>query len=277
MNGLVLIDKPKGPTSNQISIWIKDILNTKAAHCGTLDPEVTGVLPVLLGKGIKLLEYLQEHDKEYICLMKTEKEIPGKKTKELFSEFIGKIYQRPPEISAVAKNIRVRQIYNMSLIEQKGECVLFKVYCEHGVYIRKLVEDFGYVLGCKIKMIELRRTEVGHFKEEDCVSLTKLQDAIALQKESPELLEKMIKSLEYAVEKFPKVYVKDTAVKNIQNGADLMAPGFISAIGHIVKAAPVAMFDEKKSLIGIGLALYNKKEITDKKKGPVIKTKKIIR
>ncbi len=75
MNGLILVDKPKGITSSHIALWLKNLLNEKTGHCGTLDPNVSGVLPILVGKAVKLQEFLQEHDKEYICVMELEKKI----------------------------------------------------------------------------------------------------------------------------------------------------------------------------------------------------------
>jgi len=275
MDGLILIDKPKGPTSNQVSIWVKELLQTKTAHSGTLDPNVTGVLPVLLGKGIKLLEYLQEHDKEYACLMQIDGRVAAKKIEKALKEFEGKIYQTPPEMSAVAKKTRVRKIYEITLLEIKDNLVLFKVYCQHGVYIRKLVEDIGHVLGTRTTMLELRRTSSGPFKEKETITLTHLRDAVELKDEKPELLAGIIKPLEFAVQKFPKAEVHENAVKNIANGADVYKPGLLSLTGHVVKGTPVAIMSDDK-LIAAGEALFDKKTIEGMKKGAVIKTKKVV-
>ncbi len=277
MNALILIDKPRGPTSAQVTQWVSEILNEKAGHCGTLDPEVTGVLPILVGKGRKLIEYLQKHDKEYVCLMKIEEEIPEEKINTLFKEFTGKIYQKPPELSAVSKKIRIRRIYELELIQKKKNYYLFRVSCQHGTYIRKLVEDFGKVLGTKTTMLQLRRTRSGPFTEEECITITKLKDAVALEKENPKLLKEVIKPLEYAVKLMPKAIVKETAEKNILKGAPVFRSGIIELKGHIVKGSPIAIINEKQELIAIGTALYDKKTIINSKKGKMIKTEKVIK
>ncbi|MEM0372584.1 MAG: RNA-guided pseudouridylation complex pseudouridine synthase subunit Cbf5 [archaeon] len=276
MNGIIILDKPKGPTSARVSLAVKQMLGTKTAHSGTLDPNVTGVLPVLVGNGIKLLEYLQEHDKTYVCLMQTEKKIEEEKIKKAFSEFTGKIYQRPPEMSAVAKNIRTRNIYEIKILETKDNFVLFSVHCQHGTYVRSLVDDVGKILGVKTKMLELRRTTSGPFKENESVSLTCLQDAVALKNERPELLASIIRPLEYAVKGFAKAEIRESAVKNVMNGADVYKAGVKSITGHVVAGTPVALMSNER-LIGVGVALHDKKTIDGMRSGAVIKTKKIIK
>jgi len=274
MKGLILIDKPKGITSNQISLFLKKLLKTKTAHIGTLDPNVTGVLPVLIGKAIKIQEFLQTHDKEYVCIMKTDKKIPKEEIKKTFKEFTGKIYQKPPDISAVAKKTRIRRIYSLDLIETKNNFILFKTFCQHGTYIRKLVTDFGLIWNTKTEMIELRRTNAGGFTEQETNTLNEIRDALALKNKKPELLKKIIKPIEYAVKRIPSVKVKNTAVKNIQNGAPVYSIGIIETKGDIKHDKPVAIFNEKNKLIAIGISLYDKKDIKNNTK--VIQTKKVI-
>lgn len=275
MKGLILIDKPKGITSNQNSIILKKMLNEKTAHVGTLDPNVTGVLPVLIGRAVKLQEFLQTHDKEYVCIMKTKVKIPEDKIKQTFKEFTGKIYQKPPEVSAVAKKTRIRRIYSLELIETKKNFILFKTFCQHGTYIRKLVEDLGLVWGTETEMIELRRTNAGGFTEKECHTLNEVRDAVALKKQKPELLEKIIKPIEYALKRLPSITIKDSAVKNIQNGAPVYSVGIIEMKGDIKHDKPVAILTKENKLIAVGISLYDKKELREHKK--VIKTKKVIK
>jgi len=275
MKGIIILDKPKGMTSNQISITLKQILNEKTAHVGTLDPNVTGVLPILVGKAVKLQEFLQKHDKEYICIIKTDKPVLEKTIKETLKEFEGKIYQKPPEISAVTKKTRVRRIYSLELLETKDNFILFKTFCQHGTYIRKLVEDFGLIWGTKTEMIELRRTNAGGFTEKETTTMQTLLDAIKLKQKKPELLKQIIRPIEYAVKRMPKIKVKDTAVKNIQNGAPVYSVGIITMEGDVKHDKPVAIINEKDKLIAIGISLYDKPEIMKHKKA--IKTKKVIK
>jgi len=276
MNGLVLINKPKGPTSNTISVWVREMLGKKTGHCGTLDPNVSGVLPILIGKGIKLLEYLQIHDKEYVCLVKFEKKIDEDRLKEAIRRFVGSIYQKPPLHSAVAKNIRVRKIYAIEILEMTGRKALLRIECQHGTYIRKLVEDLGYVLGTKTRMEELRRTKVAEFKEENCISLVQLKDAVELAKEGkPEMLNQMIKPVEYAFADFPKLYVRKGAAENIVKGADLMGPGLEKIAGAFGKKDTIAIMSDAK-LIAVGKALFDSKAIINQKRGPIAKLEKVL-
>jgi H/ACA ribonucleoprotein complex subunit 4 len=275
MNGLILINKPRGPTSSTVSVWVREILGEKTGHCGTLDPNVSGVLPILVGKGIKLLEYLQIHDKEYVCIMKTESKVDEKRVKEVLDSFVGEIYQKPPLHSAVSKVVRKRKIYGIELLEVRGKRVLFRVECQHGTYIRKLVEDVGHVLGMKAVMEELRRTRVGDFTEQECVSLVQLKDACALRDKNPKLLEDMVKPLEYAVARWPKVYVKALAAENIVKGADLMAPGLEKVEGQFGRKDVLAIMSGDR-LIAVGKALFDSKNIINQKRNPIVKLEKVL-
>jgi len=275
MNGLILINKPKGPTSNTVSVWVREILGEKSGHCGTLDPNVSGVLPILVGKGIKLLEYLQIHDKEYICLMRLGKKIEDYRLREALKSFVGPIYQKPPLHSAVSKAVRVRKIYAIELLEVVGRRALLRIECQHGTYVRKLVEDLGHVLGTKTSMDELRRTRVGSFTEQECVSLTQLKDAYALREERPGLLEQIIKPLEYAIASWPKVYVKELAAKNIIKGAALMAPGLEKVSGQFGKGDVLAIMENNR-IIAVGKALFDSVAITNQKRGPIVKLEKVL-
>jgi len=275
MNGLVLINKPKGPTSNTVSVWVREILGEKTGHCGTLDPNVSGVLPILIGKGIKLLEYLQIHDKEYVCLMKMSQKIEDDRLRETLKSFVGEIYQTPPLHSAVSKATRKRKIYAIELLEATGKRALFRIECQHGTYVRKLVEDLGHVLGTKTAMEELRRTKVGEFTEQECVSLTQLKDACALSKEKPGLLNEIIRPLEFAVKNWAKVYVKEKAAENIVKGADLMAPGLERIEGAFGKKDVLAIMSGDR-LIAVGKALFDSRNIINQKRNPIVKLEKVL-
>ena len=275
MNGLILINKPKGPTSNTVSVWVREILGEKTGHCGTLDPNVSGVLPILIGKGIKLLEYLQIHDKEYICLMKMDHKVDKEKLNEALKSFVGEIYQTPPLHAAVSRVTRTRKIYSIELLETIGKRALFRIECQHGTYVRKLVEDLGHVLGTKAAMEELRRTKVGEFTEQECVSLVQLKDAYALSKEKPGLLNGIIKPLEYAVKSWPRAYVKEKAAENIIKGADLMAPGLERVEGQFNKGGILAIMSGDR-LIAVGKALFDSKNIINQKRNPIVKLEKVL-
>ena len=270
MNALVLIDKPPGITCPRIDNLIRQWSREKTAHAGTLDPNVTGVLPVLIGKkAIKLQEYLQKSEKEYVCLMKAKNADP-EKVKKTLQEFVGKVYQKPPKMSAVAKKTRVRRIYRIDILEQKEDYTLFKIACQHGTYIRVLVKDIGRILGTKTEMIELRRIRSNGFTEKECVPLVRVKDILI--KGDPE--HKTLLPLEEAVRNMPKAVIKQTAKKNIIKGAPVMAPGIIELLGHVQKGKPVAVLDQEKKVIAVGTSLYDKTEYP--KRGIVIKTDKVL-
>jgi H/ACA ribonucleoprotein complex subunit 4 len=177
--GIVNIDKPKGPTSHQCSGYVKKILKIKkAGHSGTLDPNVTGVQPIALGRATRMAQFLLKAPKEYICLMHLHKEISQADIEATFEKFQGKIKQIPPIKSAVKRQERVREIYETEILEIDGQDVLFRIKCQAGTYIRKYCDDFGKESGVGAHMAELRRTQAGPFREEDnLITLNDLQDA----------------------------------------------------------------------------------------------------
>ena len=135
--GLILIDKPPGPTSHEVVAWTKRILNiSKAGHSGTLDPQVSGVLPLGLGEGTKALGVLLLGPKEYMALGRLHSLPSKEKLQQTLDLFKGEIFQKPPQRSAVVRQTRTRTIYELELLEQKERLILLRVLCEAGTYIR---------------------------------------------------------------------------------------------------------------------------------------------
>ena len=142
--GIINLDKPSGPTSHEVDSWVKRILGCKkTGHGGTLDPKVTGVLPIGIDNATRVSQLLLPAGKEYVCLMTLHKEIPKDQIKEIFDEFTGKIYQTPPVKSAVKRELRVRNIYYSTIYEIDGKDVLFRIGCEAGTYVRTYCHDIG--------------------------------------------------------------------------------------------------------------------------------------
>ena len=113
--GVIILDKPRGPTSHQATAWARDALGMeKAGHGGTLDPYVSGVLPITLGKAVRLTDVVLSSDKEYVCLMRLHGDRPEARVREVMSRFVGKIYQLPPVRSAVKRQLRIRTIHELS-------------------------------------------------------------------------------------------------------------------------------------------------------------------
>ena len=170
--GLIVLDKPAGPTSHQASDFVQKILGIeKAGHGGSLDPNVTGVLPITLSNATRLSQVFLKGGKEYIGIMHIHKDIDDASIRKVQQSFIGKIMQLPPVRSAVKRQLREREIYTFDILEITGKDVLFRVSCEAGTYIRKLCTDFGDALKTGAHMLELRRTRASHLKEDLCVPL----------------------------------------------------------------------------------------------------------
>ena len=255
-NGFINLDKPAGPTSHQVVAWVKEIVEIeKAGHGGTLDPAVTGVLPVALGDAARALQVLLVAGKEYVALMKIHKQVEEKNIREVCNSFVGKISQMPPLRSAVKRVRRTREVYYLEILEIHGTEVLFRVGCEAGTYIRTLCVDIGKKLGCGAQLMELRRTRVGNITEDSAVSLQDLKDAYIFWKEDGDKTElhRTILSMERLLEVVPKIVVRDSAVDALCHGANLAIPGVVEiddmTVGEI--AAVLSLKGEGVALVKI--------------------------
>ncbi len=271
-NGIMVLDKPSGPTSHQVDRWIKDILNVKkASHGGTLDPRASGVLVIALENATKLMPVLLSSKKEYVGIIHLHEEVEKKKIKKTFKEFIGKVKQLPPKKSAVARKEREREVYYLELLELKGRNILFKVGCESGFYVRRLADDLGKRLGTRAHLQELRRTKSGNFSEDSVITL---QDLVDAKKENR--LKEVILPMEMTVENIGKIIVSDNTIANICNGAPLAVGGIIRLENNIEKNQIVALFSLKGELIAIGKSLMGSETMLNKKRGLAIKTDRVL-
>lgn len=255
-NGLVLLDKPDGPTSNQVSVWTRDILDRdKAGHSGTLDPNVTGVLPVGLNRGTKILGPLSDANKEYICVMHLDAERSIDRITDTAEQFVGTIEQTPPEKSAVKQEARERDIYYLDVLEVDGSQVLFRLGCEKGFYVRTFCEQFGAALDTSGEMADLRRTQVGTFTEDDTVTLQTLVDEYTFwQNDEPHELDDILLPIEAGVRHLPKIIVKDSAVAAIAHGADLGGSGISTVQEGITPGDTTAILTLKGELVATATA-----------------------
>ncbi len=275
--GLIVIDKPPGPTCQQIDSWVKNIMDLKkCSHGGTLDPRVSGVLPIALNNAVKLMPILLKSDKEYIALMHVHKDFTEEKLMSVVSKFTGEIYQIPPKKSAVARKKRKRKVYFIKVLEIEGRDVLMHVSVEAGTYIRKLISDMGKYLG-GAHMQELRRVRSGIFTEKDVVLLQDVIDAYKWWKETGE--EKYLREVLYPGEKIcdlaKTVVIKDSAVDAICNGAPLSTGGIILIEKGIKLDDWVCIMTLKGELVALGKAVMNTEEML-KKKGVAVKTDRVI-
>ena len=229
MDGILNINKPAGMTSHDVVDRVRRILKMRrVGHAGTLDPQATGVLLMLVGKATKLAQKLQNSDKEYkgemiLGIVTDTQDAQGKVIKKvdkveisletlrnIFKRFTGKIKQIPPMVSAISiggkrlyklarKGIKVPrpareiEIYKLQILDYKeGEYprVFFEVGCSKGTYVRTLCADIGEVLGCGAHQSNLVRTRVGKFKLENSITLENLRE-LAEKDEVNKVLYKM--------------------------------------------------------------------------------------
>ncbi|MGQ9788871.1 MAG: RNA-guided pseudouridylation complex pseudouridine synthase subunit Cbf5 [Candidatus Hadarchaeaceae archaeon] len=277
--GMINLDKPRGPTSHEVVAWIKILLGLKrAGHGGTLDPAVSGVLPVALEEATKVTRALLLSGKEYVGVMHLHEEVPRYRLEQVLYDFQGEIYQRPPMRAAVRRQLRLRKIYYIVLLEQAGRDVLLRIGCEAGTYIRKLMSDIGEALGCGAHMSELRRIRTGPFSEKNSVSLHDLSDAYAFWKEEGREgpLRMAILPVETSVQHLPKIVVRDGAVDAICHGASLAAPGVLTVETGISAGDLVAIFTLKDELVGLAHATMASQEIYESDHGIVAKPERIV-
>ncbi len=278
--GIIILDKPPGPTSHETVAWTKRILKLpKIGHSGTLDPQVSGVLPLGLGEATKALGVLLFGPKEYHALGRVHSLPSKEKLNEIIDMFRGEIFQKPPQRSAVVRQTRTRTIYELEVLEQKERLLLTRILCEAGTYIRKLYYDIGEILGPGATMIELRRTRVDQFYESDgLVTLHELADAFALweEKKDDSKLMKMIKPVEYALSELKSVVIRDSAVDAMCHGAQLAIPGILKISPNLKKGDFVAVYTQKGEAVALAESTMSEEEIRDATKGYAFETRRII-
>ena len=252
---LINIDKSAGPTSYSVSEFVKRQLGLKkTSHMGTLDPKVTGVLPITLGRACKLAGYFIKHDKTYVGILQTHKEQKIEELQKLIDDnFVGKIKQTPPHRSAVKQEERERTVYSWKLLETSEDSrgFLFECKVEGGTYIRKLCSDLGEMIG-GAHMGELRRTEAGIFGEDSLVSLFDFKSAVDKYKNGDEKdLRKMLVPAEDAIKRvLPFVEIEKKAIKGLHIGKPLFRDSIIGDFGKIEVDDRFAVFYEEQ-FIGI--------------------------
>lgn len=252
LNGIIVINKPKNYTSHDVVAKVKKILNIKkVGHTGTLDPNATGVLPLLLNQGTKLSKYLIEHDKEYEVTLKLgiktdtldgegnileEQEVDWNNLKDVenvLNSFIGKQEQIPPMYSAIKvngkklyeyarkgqtveiapRNIEIYEI-NLQEINKKTNEIKFKVSCSKGTYIRSICYDIAVKLGTIGYMKELNRTKVGRFSIENSITIEELEN-------NKKNIEEKIITMQELFEENPTINLKKEQLEKFLNGVKI--------------------------------------------------------
>lgn len=252
---IINIDKSSGPTSFNVSDFVRKNLNLrKTSHFGTLDPKVTGVLPIALNRACKLTGYFLGEDKEYIGIMRFHEEIKKEKVEEMIGKkFLGKILQTPPLKSRVKREERTREIKEFEILEVKEKDFLFRVVCQGGTYIRKLVDDLGKELKINAHMLELRRTRAGIIKENDLeypsIRLYDFEEAVnEYKKGNEEQIRKILIPGEIVSLLHREVQIKNSEVKKILTGKPIYTDDLKNKKEKFEKGEIVISFSDKKFL-----------------------------
>ncbi len=269
-HGLIILDKPAGPKSKHVTNKIKNLLKVvRTGHAGTLDPKVTGILPVGLGKATKILGLLSNYPKTYEGEMKLHGDVSKVQLEKAFKKFTGKIRQLPPKISAVKRAYRIREIYSFDILRIEGRLVSYKVHCQAGTYIRKLCHDVGEYLGTGAHMTKLRRTKSGPFTLKDTTTINSII-------KNKEVASKFAKPVEIITKHMSRVWVDNDAVPRIIQGSPVFAPGVAQLTDDIEKGTVTAILDQENRLVAIGPASMSSKKILKSKKGMAIKTDAVL-
>ncbi|MGB9705464.1 MAG: RNA-guided pseudouridylation complex pseudouridine synthase subunit Cbf5 [Pyrobaculum sp.] len=276
---MVILDKPRGPSSHEVAAWVKKILGVdRAGHAGTLDPKVSGVLPIAVAEGTKVLMALSRSDKVYVAVAKFHGDVDAERLRAVLQEFQGVIYQKPPLRSAVKRQLRTRHVYSLELLELDGRYAVIKMHVEAGTYARKIIHDIGEVLGVGANMRELRRVAVSCYSEDEAVTLQDLADAYYIWRRYGDdtYLRRVLLPIEEAARHLPKIWVRDSAVDALCNGAPLAAPGVSKFETPFSAGDLVAMFTLKGELIGVGRALASSEEVKKMERGLVVRTDRVV-
>ncbi len=229
---IINIDKPVGPTSFQVSQFVKNQLGiNKTSHFGTLDPKVSGVLPIALKRACRLSDFFMHHDKEYIGIMRIHTNVSEQNLKKEMQSFIGKITQLPPVRSRVKRVERIREVKRFQFLEKEERDVLFKATVQAGTYIRKLCDDLGKQIG-GAHMLELRRTRAGIFSEETSITLYDFGRALNDYKNGNESqLRKILIPAEEAIkEVLPSAQIKEKSLRQLLTGKPITRSDIINPL-----------------------------------------------
>jgi H/ACA ribonucleoprotein complex subunit 4 len=258
-------------------------MNTiKIGHSGTLDPKVTGCLIVCINNATRLVKAQQQAGKEYVAVVKLHSHIDKvKKLEKALDILTGPVFQRPPLISAVKKELRVRSIYENKLIsyDEKRDMGIFWISCEAGTYVRTMCVHIGYILGVGAHMQELRRVRSGDMKEDgSMVTMHDVKDAQWYFENygKEDYLRRVIMPLEILLVGYPRIVVKDTSVNAICYGAQLMLPGVLRYESGIEVGKEVILITTKGEAIALAIAQMTTSTIATCDHGVVTKTKRVI-
>ncbi len=279
LDGILLLDKPTGPTSNAVLQTLKSLyFAAKAGHTGSLDPLASGMLPICFGEATKFSQYLLAADKTYFVRAKlgvrtttsdaegevvSTRDVPIltlKKIDQACNRFRGDIEQVPSMYSALKfegkplykyarEGITVprepRKIYvdDLTVLDYKNDVITFTLSCTSGTYVRTIVDDLGEDLGCGAHVIELRRTRVGHYQEQDMITLDTLEE-MRSQKQFAEL-DGLLLPIDEAVGGWPAIYVSEALAFYLNQGSPVQVP-------NLPEGKWMRLYSQNEKFLGIG-------------------------
>ncbi|XP_019177209.1 PREDICTED: H/ACA ribonucleoprotein complex subunit 4-like [Ipomoea nil] len=281
--GVLNLDKPANPSSHEVVAWIKRLLRVeKTGHSGTLDPKVTGNLIVCIDRATRLVKSQQGAGKEYVCIARLHSAVPDvAKVARALETLTGAVFQRPPLISAVKRQLRIRTIYESKLLEYDADrhLVVFWISCEAGTYVRTMCVHLGLLLGVGAHMQELRRVRSGIMGEKDnMVTMHDVMDAqwVYDNYRDESYLRRVIMPLEVLLTSYKRLVVKDSAVNAICYGAKLMIPGLLRFENDIEVGEEVVLMTTKGEAIALGIAEMTTSVMATCDHGVVAKIKRVV-
>ncbi|KAG5242590.1 H/ACA ribonucleoprotein complex [Salix suchowensis] len=281
--GIMNLDKPANPSSHEVVAWIKRILRVeKTGHSGTLDPKVTGNLIVCIDRATRLVKSQQGAGKEYVCIARLHDKVPDvAKVARALETLTGAVFQRPPLISAVKRQLRIRTIYESKLLEYDADkhLVVFWISCEAGTYVRTMCVHLGLILGVGAHMQELRRVRSGILGEKDnMVTMHDVMDAqwVYDNYRDESYLRRTIMPLEVLLTSYKRLVVKDSAVNAICYGAKLMIPGLLRFENDIEAGEEVVLMTTKGEAVALGIAEMTTAVMATCDHGIVAKIKRVV-
>ncbi|XP_066599694.1 H/ACA ribonucleoprotein complex subunit 4 [Prorops nasuta] len=282
-SGCINLDKPCNPSSHEVVAWIKRILKVeKTGHSGTLDPKVSGCLIVCIDRATRLAKSQQSAGKEYVSVFKLHSAPESlQKVQQALEKLKGALFQRPPLISAVKRQLRVRTVYESSFLDfdEEQNLGIAKFKCEAGTYVRTICLHLGLYLGTGCQMQELRRSRSGVKSEKDgLVTMHDILDAQWLYENHGDesYLRRVIQPLEALLINHKRIIVKDSAVNAICYGAKIMLPGVLMYDEGIELNQEIVIVTTKGEAIALGIALMTTPTMTTCDHGVAAKIKRVI-
>jgi len=281
--GFINLDKPSNPSSHEVVAWIKRILRCeKTGHSGTLDPKVTGCLIVCIDRATRLVKSQQGAGKEYVAIFKLHSAVEDvNQVSRALEKLTGALFQRPPLISAVKRQLRVRTVYQCKFIEYDAErnMGIYWLSCEAGTYVRTHCVHLGLVLGVGGQMQELRRVRSGIQNEkEGMVTMHDVMDAQWLYDNHKDetYLRRAVHPLEALMVSHKRIIMKDSAVNAVCYGAKIMLPGVLRYENGIELNEEVVIVSTKGEAIALGIALMTTTTMASCDHGIVAKIKRVV-